>query len=170
MRDFSQPELVAAILMWLDEQGIKSASSRQVNAVIKAADDIIAALVTPDVMARPAMGLQAWLASDDTGMSSRYMAKVLAEKAGMGSVYVDVRYDGMEPADPSDFGRCVRLLEAVPELRPHLLSLTESTSPKVWQRIAGEWDSLEAMYREELPTGNCPKLYKRLTELRTAVD
>lgn len=36
---------------------------------------------------------------------------------------------------------------------------------KVWNALAAQWDSLEAMYREELPQKTAPKLYSRMTEI-----
>lgn len=34
-----------------------------------------------------------------------------------------------------------------------------------WEVLAAHWDELEALYREELPTGRAPKLYDRMQEL-----
>ncbi|MBO1916633.1 hypothetical protein J4727_18635 [Providencia rettgeri] len=56
------------------------------------------------------MGLAAWLASDDVGASSKYMASVLSGHLCSTSL----------PWDGADLGRCIRLLEAVPELASQL--------------------------------------------------
>lgn len=55
------------------------------------------------------MGIIAWLESDDTGSSSLYMASVLSGKPGS--------YSNHYPRDPADFGRCMRLIKAVPSLK-----------------------------------------------------
>lgn len=165
-REFSQPELIGAILKWIDRRGIKTLSSRKMNAVIAGANTIIEAIDQPDVMASPGMGLAAWLRSDDTGLSSLYMAWTLAPLAGRSVPFSEHFTNGSPwPHDPADFGRCVRLLDAVPELRPHIAELTRTVHPAPWQRIAAEWDALEALYREELPTGKGPKLYERLQQV-----
>ena len=161
----SQMQLVGAILIHLDESGVKDVNARQMNAVIRAADDILAALGDPHRPASPGMGLAAWLASDDTGTSSRYMAWALAPAAGLSMLRHDSRHPDPWPHDPDDFGRCVRLLEAVPELRPHIPLLTDSRHGSAWNAIAAEWDTLEAWYREDLPTGKSARLFARLTDI-----
>lgn len=164
----SQVDLVSGILTLLDKLGVKNVSSRQINAVIKAADEIKEAIETPDRLATPNMGLAAWLNSDDTGQSSLYMARAIVPFTTL-AVYVS-RSTSTEPwpHDPDDFGRCVRLLDAAPELRPHILKLNTPDHPPVWNIIAYEWNTLEAWYREDLPTGKSQRLYKRLREIAEA--
>ena len=140
---------------------------RQQGAIIRAADEIMEELRRPDTQATGGCGLKVWLASDSTGLSSRYMARILATCAGLGSVPEedDLHFRGIHyPHDPSDFGRCVGLLDAVPELRPHLPELTEGHGG-AWARLVAVWDELEALYREELPTGKAPRLYARMREM-----
>ena len=60
-------------------------------------------------------------------------------------------------------GRCLGLLEAVPELRPHLPAMADE-SP-VWAALVARWDELERLFAEEAPTGRCPKLYALMKEL-----
>ncbi len=167
-REFTQPELVGALLRWLDNRGVKSMISRQLNAVIAAADGIIAAIDDPPRDSAPGMGLRAWLNTDDTGQSSLYMAQVLAPLAGLAAPAPGVHSRDPWPHDPGDFGRCVRLLEAVPELRAHVAALANPEHGPVWNGIANEWDALEGLFREEAPSGKCPKLYQRLCELKRA--
>lgn len=85
----------------------------------------------------PNMGLVPWFASDDTGMSSMWLAGTLS-----GQFRRPLSY----PHDIADFGRCVRLLEAAPELRERLPILAESPQP--WPRIWSLWSELESLYRE----------------------
>lgn len=110
--------------------------------------------------------LLCWFAGDDTGISSRYMAAVLGAAAF--SVYLPrPPYVDAYPYDPADFGRCVRLLDAIPELREYLSTLAFDTAHgPVWNAIAEEWDDLERMYREDLPTGRSDRLWRRLEQLR----
>lgn len=111
---------------------------RQMNAVIAAADSILAELQTPERTVRPGMGLSAWLASDCTGASSLYMAHYLANHWGKDSH----RY--AYPHDSGDFGRCLGLLDAVPELREKLAGMAETG--REWAALIGAWDELEALH------------------------
>ena len=151
----SQMELVAAILKNIDRQGVKELNPRQMNAVIDAANSIVDEFEKLSVLASPSMGLKAWLASDETGLSSKYLAHVLApNKAPYAPLNI--------PHDPADFGRCVRLLDAAPELRAELPRLLEPQHGKPWNAIAAEWSILEAWYREDVPTKESRRLYERL--------
>jgi hypothetical protein len=83
------------------------------------------------------MGLQAWLASDDTGQSSLYMASVLG----------GFRRDYAHPRDLDDFGRCSRLLDAVPEFRPRLSEMRDK-SPE-WAALVDSWEAIEKIIPAE---------------------
>lgn len=132
----AQIELISGILGVMDklQPGI-ALLPRQANAVIAAADLIVAQLRTPERTVRPAMGLAAWLASDGTGASSLYMAHVLAGYSHKRQAY---------PLDSGDFGRCLGLLLAVPNLRERLPVMAEYGQE--WAALIAEWDSLAADY------------------------
>lgn len=130
----SQIELLGAIFLELDRQGVKSLAPRATNAIIAAANDIIAQCEREPVMASEGMGLKRWLASDDTGASSCYMAGVLG---GFDRPYG-------HPYDLDDFGRCMRLLEAVPEFR-HLLDRMKPTSAE-WANLVDSWDAIADLF------------------------
>ncbi len=132
----SQIELIGAICKELDRQGVKSICSRHYNAIIKAADEIISECERAPVMSWAGMGLKAWLASDDVGMSSRYMASVLC---GFVCQYA-------HPHDLDDFCRCSRLLLAVPELRERLDLMREQSQP--WRALVDIWKQVE-LYVEQ---------------------
>ncbi|CDH46994.1 hypothetical protein [Candidatus Contendibacter odensensis] len=132
----SQVNLIAGILRVLEEAGYPGLIPRQFNAVIAAADSIIEALATPERTVTPGMGLTAWQASDQTGLSSKYMAWVLT-----GSAHPSRRCD--YPHDSDDFGRCLGLLAAVPEFRQSLHKM--ASCGQQWQALIGEWSVLEAM-------------------------
>jgi hypothetical protein len=151
----SQMELMSSIVLHLDSVGVKEIEPRQYNAIISAANSIIAEFERDPVTAKAGMGLAAWRASDDTGLSSKYMACVL-NGDGPGC-------ENNRPWDPSDLGRCIRLLEACPELRPNLDRLKDSGP--VWKAFVEHWDELESLYREESPTGSAPMTYSLMQQL-----
>jgi hypothetical protein len=84
-----------------------------------------------------------WLASGETGTSSKTMAFYL----GFGVRPKDASY----PLDPADFDRCLRLLEAVPALREQIPRLA-MLSPE-WERLAKRWDEVEKCHLYEVGLG-----------------
>lgn len=129
----NQLELIAAICKGLNEQGFTSISVRQTNAIIRAADDIIREFEKETVKSTPNSGLIAWLVSDDTGSSSKYMASVLAG--------FDHEYN--HPHDLSDFKRCLGLLEAVPEFVDRM-EMMRCQSPQ-WAAMLDSWKEIVAL-------------------------
>jgi hypothetical protein len=129
----NQINLLAAICKELDKQGVKTICQRQTNAIIAAVNGMIHELERDPVMTSPNMGLQAWLTSDDTGLSSRYMASVLGGW--------ECEYN--HPHDLDDFGRCSRLLKAVPEFRSKLERM-RTKSPQ-WTALMDIWEEVEAL-------------------------
>lgn len=101
-----------------------------------------------------------WPLCGDTGISSR------AIYAHMMGLPQDGTWGAGEPSDPSDFGRCYRLLHA-PWAQGWRSRIGEMAKYPRWAGLAAAWDELEALYVEELAKGDeAPKLYKRMTELR----
>ena len=103
-----------------------------------------------------------WMFGDDTGLSSMFMARMFMFSGREKKNVTHPHY----PYDPSDFGRCHRLLEAAPALRTRLSEL-KGNSP-VWDRYIDHWDELTTLYLEELPNGTAPKLYDRMKQLQNA--
>jgi hypothetical protein len=97
-----------------------------------------------------------WRAGPDVGVSSCTIYGAL-----FGYGYLDHR-DSV-PRDPSDFGRCHRLLTLFPELHARLGEV--AAKHPAWTSLVREWDALTALYLEELPSGRCPKLYARMQQL-----
>ena len=97
-----------------------------------------------------------WLKSGDTGASSETIATVMS-----GRIIGDRRY---APSDPSDFGRCHRLLTIFPEWRPRM-SEVAAIFPE-WRPLVREWDRLTALYERDLPTGKSDELYRLIRQLR----
>lgn len=101
---------------------------------------------------------EAWLHGPDTGTSSLTIAEILSGRTGLvGS------FGRSTPRDPSDFWRCLNLLEAVPEWRSRL-SEVAAAEPS-WAALIERWGEVEALYREEAPTGRAPRCYDLMQEL-----
>lgn len=64
---------------------------------------------------------QQWLLSDDTGLSSKSLCSFMLNIA---------LTTGIPPSDASDRGRCIRLLQLIPEWIPRLPELVEIEKPK----------------------------------------
>jgi len=64
----------------------------------------------------------------------------------------------VHPHDPSDFNRCVKLLNAVPEYRSRMDEM-RAVSPQ-WDSLVDHWDELEGMLKE-----SAPEIYDRMKEL-----
>ena len=161
-----QMRLVTEILSLLKGHGITTVQVRHINAVIDAANRICDEFGRPDRIAAPGSGLIAWACSDEVGMSSVFMARRLSAHAGLRFPGHRIKDEPAHPYDPDDFGRCLGLLEAVPELRLHIAKMAEYG--KVWAAYVEHWDELETLYKEESIGENAPKLYARMKELQRA--
>jgi hypothetical protein len=136
--DINQIDLIAAIGKHLERRHrVKEVIPRHFNAIIAAANVIVEEFARPETAAVPNSGLASWLASDDTGISSRTIAWVCA-----GAYKPDFE---SHPLDATDFGRCVRLLDSAPEIRKSLHKMKEK-GPE-WSALVEHWDELEALYR-----------------------
>lgn len=78
-----------------------------------------------------------WIVSGDTGTSSRTIWGVMMNGG---------HDDDSVPYDSSDFGRCFRLLERIPEWRPRLLEVAKE-HPR-WRRLVAAWPQMEDLYRD----------------------
>lgn len=100
-----------------------------------------------------------WIINGETGVSSMTIWAVL-----MNAVMDDEdRYRGSYdiPYDSGDFGRCYKLLEAVPGFRERLGEVGERFP--IWRPFVREWEFLERMYAQE----HYEELSRRI---RTLVD
>lgn len=99
----------------------------------------------------------AWVTNGDTGISSMAIWAVMMGRPA------ERRHFGNTPSDPSDFGRCYRLLKVMPSWRARLPEVAAKFP--TWAPLVEAWDELTALYEEELPKGRAPKLYARMQEL-----
>lgn len=109
-----------------------------------------------------------WLLSSDTGISSKAIFRAMIGLPPQ---------DKCTPCDPSDFGRCYRLLKMFPEWEARVKELGTliDYSPKVngeqrpnlWQIFADNYKKLCEMYEEECVGDywKAPKLYKFMKDL-----
>lgn len=104
---------------------------------------------------------EAWMGGPDTGVSSVTIWQVMMQSHK--APWLDFRPD--VPHDPSDFGRCYRLLQAFPAWRPRLPEVA-ARYPK-WGPMVRDWDRLAALYDEALkrPDGMAPELYELMKQL-----
>lgn len=165
MKHADQIALIDSLSKSLARQGFKLLNERQFSAVIKAATMVCEAIAQQHVPAAAGMGLQAWWSCDETGLSSRCMARALARCAGLFVGPTEQGWHGQHehPSDPADFARCLGLLAAEPRLREYLQRMAE-VSPQ-WAGLVAHWDELESLFREEAPRHRCPKLYARMRAL-----
>lgn len=73
-----------------------------------------------------------WALTGETGASSECMAAHLTGNS----------CNGNYPHDSGDFGRCVGLLKAVPELRPLFPKMAGVN--RYWAALVSEWNRIEA--------------------------
>ncbi len=103
---------------------------------------------------------QKWREGPDTGASSLTLCRKLAGATFL----IDQLLDGPRiPYDGDDFGRCHRLLRAIPGWRGRIGEMRDVPG---WAPLVDAWDELETLYEQELPTGRAPKLYARMRALR----
>jgi hypothetical protein len=134
----SQIDLVAGIIAHLaEEQGVETMTQRQMNSIIVASTDITNAFDRDDILATKGMGLSKWLASDDTGLSSCFVAGAITQKFVRQVAY---------PFDADDFGRIIRMFEAIDEPTSRISELA-GTCPE-WNELIKVWPQAEKEYRE----------------------
>lgn len=120
---------------------------RLFNAVIAAANGLVAEFAKPIVKATSGMGLKAWLDSDDVGASSEYMAWALSDSDQQVLFWGRNPPSLAYPHDPDDLGRCIRLIEAVPEFGGKIPEM--SHRGKEWLAVTSNWADWVEMYNAE---------------------
>lgn len=105
-----------------------------------------------------------WLINGETGLSSECMMATILNGGPISGNY-KARF---HPLDPADFERCIKLLEAVPELRENLIVMKDVSLK--WATLIDHWDELENLYNQERNQRSAPKLYERMKELFQQVE
>jgi len=103
--------------------------------------------------------VQEWLMSGDTGISSKV---ILSFMTGLKLPKKD--YSNW-PHDPSDLGRCVRLLDRFPEWRPRLPEM--ASAYPAWKPMLDNWAEMERLYSIEIqrPDNRAPQTYELMKQL-----
>ena len=86
-----------------------------------------------------------WATNGEQGMSSKTMFNYFAKDT---PVRLILNERPTHPSDPSDFKRCYKLLQAVPQWKERLVEL-KTLSP-VWERLVDNWDKLTEMYEQNV--------------------
>lgn len=105
-----------------------------------------------------------WLLNGKTGMSSECIMATILNNGPVGGDYKAC----FHPLDPSDFNRCVGLLNNVPSFRSKL-EIMKLVS-KQWAILVDHWDELETLLNEEIPQRSAPKTYARMKDLFAMVE
>jgi hypothetical protein len=100
-----------------------------------------------------------WLLGNDSGVSSQTILLVMTETPEVDGFDPDV------PHDPSDLGRCVRLLDHFPDWRPRLPEMAARYPD--WAPFVRDWEALEAEYRRVVDRRrkHAPALYAHIRSL-----
>lgn len=100
-----------------------------------------------------------WLMSDDTGLSSKYLAGILL--AADSEVVDRINY----PHDPSDFGRCLRLVRLL-DCRDEIEVMSYVSFE--WDAVVRNWDRWAELYDQaERTDGKSTELYWEMVEALT---
>lgn len=105
-----------------------------------------------------------WLSGGDSGMSSE---AICYHMLGMKS-------DGSFPLDPSDLGRCLRLLELFPEWKPRMGEMARYSAQ--WAALVERWDELAEMMADEVGIDwskgeRAPRTYAAMKDaMKDAID
>ena len=100
--------------------------------------------------------LEWWCCGGGTRINSEAIVFVMC---GLEPEIILDKYWTPYPHDSNDFGRCYRLLQAMPEWKERIKEM--ACLGKVWEKIADAWLELEALYAFE----KHKELYHKLNEL-----
>lgn len=85
-----------------------------------------------------------WLVNGQTGLSSMSIVSHVTGNPCHG--FFKGLPNDFAPLDYGDFDRCVRLIKAVPLVRPHLHVMRDVSDE--WRRIIDRFDELETAYKD----------------------
>lgn len=98
-----------------------------------------------------------WAATGDTGTSSKAILATMMGNPPKGRFCY--------PHDNQDLGRCIGLLDAVPEFRERLAEM-KAIGPE-WAALVDRWAELEAMYKKETTSR---ALYERMKSILDPIE
>lgn len=108
-----------------------------------------------------------WLKKGSTGLSSESLCyhtvpemQPVLDKIRQKSHFNEFNH---HPSDPSDFNKCYKFLNAVPEAKL-LLSTMSNVSPE-WKRLVEKWDELTATFETEIGLSRAPKTYQMMQDI-----
>lgn len=107
--------------------------------------------------------VNAWVVGNDVGSSSKTIWAVM--------LGIDPGNEGSHPHDPGDLGRCLRLLELMPEWKPRLPELA-AQSPE-WKALVERWGELASFMDGEVGIAwekakSAPKTYNLMKVIAEA--
>ena len=159
----TQRGLIQAILNELHRCGIKgNLHYRYINAVIDASNRVCNEFARETIIAPPGSGMAAWIDSDEVGASSLFLARTLADAAGIECPPHKYPHENRYPGDMEDFRRCVQMLDAVPQLRAYI-KVMKHHGP-AWERLSDKWAELEILYVSERSKARRKKTFALLRE------
>ncbi|HZH10606.1 MAG TPA: hypothetical protein VEZ24_09560 [Microvirga sp.] len=102
-----------------------------------------------------------WIIGHDTGASSE---AIWAHMMNAG----EPRSGWFYPLDPADLGRCLRLLELIPEWKPRLPEMAAHS--KEWAALVSQWGHLAQSMADEVGIDwskgdRAPKTYRLMKEV-----
>jgi len=84
-----------------------------------------------------------WWRGADVGSSSAAMFHALCDEGSRWKEPSMLAGRGTTPLDAADFGRCQRLIKAIPEWRSRLSEVADCYPGTAWPAIIARWDELE---------------------------
>lgn len=96
--------------------------------------------------------------SDDMGVSSKAMLYAFIGEEN------NSKWGNSTPCDPSDFGRCHRLLERFPEFQSQMHKMNKFDN---WKKLVQNWDRMTEIYLRDFESGESSELYNLLQELNS---
>lgn len=137
--------VVAAKLMRRATCPVCGASGKSILMAKQDAGILLEGRPSPDRGATEEGRAYQWLASGDTGISSKAMWSVMmgqTPQPGPGGL------SACHPSDAQDLGRCLRLLDLIPEWKVHIGRMRGLS--KYWDALIDRWEDLTAMMTEEV--------------------
>lgn len=104
-----------------------------------------------------------WIAKDeDVGVSSKAMALAACEIENNGT------FGNCAPSDPSDFNRCLKLTDQIPEIKDHFDKISKLSDK--WKAITERWVDVERSFIDEVGYDWCngrtaPITYKLMKDI-----